>query len=219
MSRSAILSFMLALAASASAWGAEPPVDARVDAEIQRLGGELDPVSADVLRGNQKTWDGWARSVEGRAAAMVKDGQAAPADLAEVKASLRQQRLNFLAQIKPVSSEGVKGGWGDGMREILLDMDGHGYAKLASIGQGPDGKTALCVVEGAVKEGADGFIITSNNLPDRRVHVRRLGIALQIEEKGAQSGDTASYCQSGGRLAGQYFRIEGAEKVMPWLLY
>lgn len=73
-----------------------------------------------------------------------------------MKASVRQQRLGFLAGITPAAPDALRGGWGDGMKEVLFDMDGHGRVNLASIAQDVGGKNVLCVVEGAVKRTGTG---------------------------------------------------------------
>ncbi|WP_162792299.1 hypothetical protein [Novosphingobium sp. P6W] len=217
--RVSLLALALCLTAAPTAASTTPDQKANITAEADRVAGTLDPVSAEVLRGNQKRWEGWAQALAKRAAVMVREGKASTQELEEVTASLKDQRRQFLSGIRPGDWQGMKGGWSDGMKEVLLDLNDKGYAKVASISHTFDGSKGICVIEGTAASAGDDIVVTPKDGPGHAVIIRRLGIALAIEDENVQPGTLAPYCQPGGALAGQYFRIEGADKVIPWLLY
>jgi hypothetical protein len=180
-------------------------LETQINGELRRLEGMLDPVSMGLVRDKQGE-------------AMVASGTGSAGDLAEAAASIRQQRVAFLQTIKAQSPQGVRGGWANGLTEVLLDLRDDGQAKLVSITHVMGSRSAVCVVQGSVRQEPDGVTITSKAHPDRPIRVRREGIALAIEDANSPAGTTPSYCKEGGQMSGVYFHIDGAEKIMPWLL-
>lgn len=232
LSRPFIAAFALVTAIGASAQAAEQPqtqptaesqgaaavLDLKIGAELRRLQGVLDTVSADIVRGNQAMWEDWLRAAMKQGQAMVADKQGTESDLAEAAVAIREQRLTFLQSIKAQVPDGLRGGWGDGITEVLLQSDESGHAKLASFTHALGSRSAVCVVEGKVTDEQGGIMIVPDAHPDQPIHVVRKGVALSVVDPHDQPGVKSPYCQDGGKLAGQYFYIEGAEKIMPWLM-
>ncbi|WP_165921502.1 hypothetical protein [Novosphingobium sp. PhB57] len=219
MVRVRFLALTLCLTAAPAAASTTPDRQSAMTAEADRVAATLDPVSAEVLRGNQRAWKIWAQALAKRAAVMVREGKASAQDLEEVTASLKDQRHQFLSSIRPGDWQGMKGGWSDGMKEVLLDLNDRGHAKIVSISHTLDRGKGICVIEGSAASAGDGIVVTPTDSSGHVILIRRLGIALAIEDESVRPGSLAPYCQLGGALVGQYFRIEGADKVVPWLLY
>ncbi|MBT0669308.1 hypothetical protein HT136_13130 [Novosphingobium profundi] len=213
----------LALSVSLPAIAAEPAVasepevtalDARIAAELHRLDLGLDPQSRTLLRDNQDMWSAWTREAMAKAQTMVADGEGTDADRAELAQALRAQRLSFLHALKTEGPEGLSGGWGNGLTEVLVDRENDPRAKLVSITNVMGARDAVCALEGAVREDATGITITPASDPRHPVHLHRQGIALVIEGAVVPKDDATRGC----RFDGAYFPIEGADKIMPWLV-
>lgn len=212
-------SLALALSSIAVEQQSIPQVDRQIADELQRLEGALDPVSANILRANQADWVRRTRALDQRVADILKSEPAEREELAKVGGAVRQQRLVFLAGLKVTPAAGLSGGWTDGVTEVLFDLIPNGRAELVSTTDDQGGKPAICVVDGLVRTSPDGLTIVPDGQGDRVVRLRRLGIALSIEEERPSSDHAPAHCRVGGVLAGQYFRIEEAEALLPWLLH
>lgn len=193
-------------------------LETQINGELLRLEGMLDPVSMGLVRDNQAMWADWLRITLKQGEAIVAGGRGSAGDLAEAAVSIRQQRVAFLQTIKAQSPQGVRGGWANGLTEVLLDLHDDGQAKLVSITHVVGSRSAVCMVKGSVRQEQEGVTITSKAHPDRPIRVRREGIALAIEDANSPGATTPSYCKEGGQMSGVYFHIDGAEKIMPWLL-
>lgn len=203
-------------------------------AEMARVAARLDPASATILRENQKRWEIHAQELRDRVAAMQRKGEVTAKEQADLLLSLRDHRLRFLQSLSPTTGPGVHGGWTDGIREALLYVQEaagepqasdhrEARARLFVTEKDLDGQRRSCRVDGATRIGPDGVTIIPDASSGPPVRILRRGIALVIEmdvpiAAKAGDGDGSPYCQPGARMTGQYFRIEGAEEIMPWLM-
>lgn len=194
-------------------------MDVSVAAEVRRLESVLDPASADALRSNQQAWERRVKSLDDQLAVLLTDKTDDSEELAEIGSAVRQQRLSFLADIKATPVSDLRGGWTDGTTEVLFDTNGKDRAKLATITDDGKGKSAFCVINGAFKASSEGLTISPDEQGDHPVRLRRSGITLAIEAEQPSANGITPYCQTGGVLSGTYFRIEGAEDLLPWLLH
>ncbi|AZI34837.1 hypothetical protein NT2_02_04480 [Caenibius tardaugens NBRC 16725] len=194
-------------------------MDVSVAAEVRRLESVLDPDSADALRSNQQAWERRVQALDDQLAILRTDKTDDSEELARIGSEVRQQRLSFLADIKAIPAPDLRGGWTDGTTDVLFDTNGKDRAKLVTITDDGKGKSAICVVNGAFKASPDGLTISPDQQGDQPVQLRRFGITLAIEAEQPSASGMPPYCQTGGALSGKYFRIEGAEDLLPWLLH
>ena len=193
-------------------------LDRDIQRELDRIARELDPLSARIVRDNQAMWEDWQRATMDKARTMLVGGRAGKDELATLPVELRDMRLTFLRTIKASVPDGVGGGWADGITEVLLRSDGSGHAKMVSITHAMDAGNVICVIEGKATKEDGGLTITADGHPDRPFRVIREGVALSVEDMRGAPGAAIPFCNAGGKLAGRYFHIEGAEKIMPWLM-
>lgn len=218
MFHSVLFPLTLALSATTPLQQGQNEVEARISSEISRLENSLDPASVEALHSTQATWERWVQSFDQRVADALKNDPSAAEELAQIRIEAREQRVDFLLAIQHTPAEQIPGGWSDGVTTVLFQNSARGRAKLVSMVRDKDQKLLLCAVEGTAQPTVDGFIIAPDKPAATPVKIRRLGVALSVEDGHSTADGVSPYCPSGGRLSGEYFRIEGAEKVMPWLL-
>lgn len=192
--------------------------DQSITDALQRLNAELDAESSSALRANQEVWEKRTQSLEARASQIFQEEEDPERELEKFKLSWRKQRLSFLTELKSVPATDVRGVWTDGVTDILLDYRGETRAKIATSSDSEEGKSLFCVVEGTVQRTPNGLTITSDKSGGGVLLLSQKGITLSIEPDSQATKNMALHCQAGGVLSGSYFRIDGGEVILPWLL-
>ena len=188
-------------------------LDRQIAARIDELAAQLDTASAAALTRNERFWRDWLDTLPMKA----KRLGAREDEVAELMVEARTMRLSFLDLIDTDTHDDLRGGWSDGVQEMLLDINASGGAKLMTTGEHIGEEKSVCVIEGTATQVADGFDIALKGMPDTTVQLRRNGLALSVDVPAGEQA-VGSYCTIGGRIAGEYFYLPNSEELVPWLL-